>query len=292
MSKYTQFLLVILYGFLTMTMLFLVKQLFGIEPHHISDWIVLLVITGWLIICFSAVYWLTDFLLLFMQVRKPILEEEQKLLVAMHTIQRKAGDKKQYRLRVGEGQGLNAYAIGHHTIVVSKNFVALLDHEQLCGLLAHEMGHLRSRDCMATLGFFVADFLPRLVDRIFRQGIKISIIASLLFPIIGIVIVMMIFTQLSVFTIVATTVLFLVSLWILNRVFRFLWLINSRFTEYRQDNFAHQLGFGPALKEVLLLINDSVPTQRVDQYHILTRSTHPILHNRIRRLEKLSGQRR
>jgi Zn-dependent protease with chaperone function len=70
------------------------------------------------------------------------------------------------------------------------------------------------------------------------------------------------------------------------------WLLNSRYTEYRQDAFAHQLGSGLELKQVLKKILDTSPPQRVDQYSTIIRTTHPIIHNRIRRLEKLSGLRR
>jgi Zn-dependent protease with chaperone function len=292
MSKYVQFLLVIAYGFLTITALFLVKQLFRIGPHHVGDWLVVAVMIAWLALCFSTVYWLTDIMLFFKQVRKPILEEEQRLILCLFEVQKRANDKKRYRLRIGERMGFNAYAIGYHTIVISKDCLDILTDKELCALLAHEMGHLKSKDCMAIMGFYLASWLPGMVNQLFRSGIRISLVLSLIFPIIGILILFFIFTKLSIFIIAGTILGFLLLMWLLNPVFSFLWLMNSRFTEYRQDAFAHQLGYGLELKQVLLKIIEISPGASVDRYSILTRSTHPILHNRIRRLEKLAGLRR
>lgn len=109
---------------------------------------------------------------------------------------------------------------------------------------------------------------------------------------IGILMLFFIFTQQPVFVYVVTILLFIAFLRLINPVFRFLWLLNPRFTEYRQDAFAQRLGFGPALKQVLLKLLQHSPPQPVNRYLIITRSSHPILHNRIRRLEKLEGLRR
>jgi Zn-dependent protease with chaperone function len=292
MSRYAQFLLVIAYGFLTIIALLLVWQLFDLGPRPSNDWVVISIIIGWLAICFSAVYWLTDILLFFMHVRKPILEEEQRLIVCLNEIQKRAKDKKRYRFRITEDMGINAFAIGHHTITVSKGCLQQFTDNELCALLAHEMGHLRTNDCMAAMAFVVANYLPGLVARIFTWGVKFFVLWGTMVILIGIILLFLIFSKVSIFISVVAILGFLLLLRLLNPVFRFLWLFNSRLTEYRQDAFAHELGFGMELKQVLLKILESRPPQPVNQYFIITRSTHPEVHNRIRRLEKLQGLRR
>ena len=67
-----------------------------------------------------------------------------------------------------------------------------------------------------------------------------------------------------------------------------LWRWNSRLTEYRQDGFAQQLGYGDGLKDALLKIIRSLPPQEVNVFTVLARHQHPVIYNRIRRLEKLA----
>ncbi len=292
MSRYIQFLLVILYGFLTISALALVWQLFCLGSHDVRDWVVFSIIAGWLVLCFSAVYWLTDILLFFMQLRKPILEEEQRLVLSLYEIQRRAKDKKHYRFRITENMNPEAFAIGHHTIVISKGFMKMLTDDELSALLAHEMGHLRTRDCMAGLAFYLANLLPGIVVRVFSWGVRTSIILGTLVIIIGILMLFIVLMKALVFIYVATILGFLLFMRLLNPVFRFFWFLNSRYTEYRQDAFAQKLGFGLELKQVLLKLAQDCPPQPVSRFFIVTRSSHPIIHNRIRRLEKLQGLRK
>lgn len=299
MSKYVQFILVIIYVFITISALYLLWFLLGNGKQHFGDWMVFTIIAGWLVMCFSTVYWYTDIFLFFKQVRKPILEEEQRLIVSLHEVQKRANDKRHYRLRVEESTGLNAFAIGYHTIVVSKDCIKYLDHGELCALLAHEMGHLRTRDCMAAFAFYFANQPPGFVAKFFKGGLKfaggrIKAVGrqSLLAALIVLIVLLFILSKSSILYYLLPIVSFIIFLWLLNIVFSFLWLLNSRFTEYRQDAFAHRLGFGPDLKRVLLKIVETNAPLPVDQYSTLIRSTHPVLHNRIRRLEKLAGLRK
>jgi Zn-dependent protease with chaperone function len=299
MSKYVQFALVIIYGSISLMALYLLFFLLLNGRLNLNDWMIFAIIAGWLTICFSAVYWCTNIFLFFRQVRKPILEEEQRLIVSLHEIQKRAYDKNHYRLRVEETNDLNAFAIGYNTIVVSKNCIKNLSHEELCALLAHEMGHLRTKDPMAGLAFHFANLLPGFVNRFLTAALKFSenrikavIRRSLLAAFITIIVLLFILSKTSVLNYLLPIVGFVIVLWLLNVIFFFLWLLNSRFTEYRQDAFAHKLGFGTELKQVLIKIIETHPHMRVDQFSVITGSTHPILHKRIRRLEKLQGFRK
>ena len=299
MSKYVQFLLVIFYAAIIITALYLLWFLLGNGNLKIEGWMVFAIMAGWLVICFSAVYWHTDIFLFFGQIRKPVFEEEQRLIVCMYEVQKRANDKSRYCLRVEENNGLNAFAIGNHTIVVSKDCIKDLTQKELSALLAHEIGHLRKKDCMAGQAFYFANQLTGFVTRFFTAGLKFfgrRIIAfrpqSLLATILMLIVVLFILSKVAVLNYFIPILCFGIFIWLLNTAFFFLWLLNSRFTEYRQDAFAHKLGLGLELRQVLLKIVETSSLLNVDRYSILTRSAHPILHNRIRRLEKLSGLRK
>jgi Zn-dependent protease with chaperone function len=84
---------------------------------------------------------------------------------------------------------------------------------------------------------------------------------------------------------VIPVILFVVVFSVFNRVFGFLTLMLSRLAEYRQDAFAFRLGYGDELRKVLeKLAASSEPV--VNRYYIVMHSTHPVIYNRIRRLEK------
>jgi Zn-dependent protease with chaperone function len=298
MSKYAQFILVIIYAFATITALYILFFLLRSGKLQLDNWTLFTIIAGWLAICFTAVYWYTDLFLLFQRIRKPIPKEEERLLASLYDVQKKANDKKHYRLLVGKTSGLYAFAIGYHTIVVSKDCLKVLTHEELCALLAHEMGHLRTRDCIAGQAFYFANLLPAFIDgfftikrRTYESNLHAIIRQCILATLLLLTALIVISSKISVLPYLVPIISFVILLWLFKAVFFFLWLLNSRFTEYRQDEFAHKLGFGPELKKVLLkTIVTGVPSH-VDRYSILTRSIHPIIHNRIRRLEKLQGLR-
>ncbi len=76
----------------------------------------------------------------------------------------------------------------------------------------------------------------------------------------------------------------------LSPVFRFFWLLISRYTEYKQDAYAWELGYGAELRAALYKLTLGDP-QRVNGFMILMSSSHPVIYNRIRKLEKLEGLR-
>lgn len=299
MNKYVQFILVVIYALVTITAVCLLYFLLGNKKLLDSDLIVSAIIAGWILICLSAVYWFTDIYLFFSQVRKPVYEEERRLILSLQQIQRKINDAKKYRFRIAEKNGINTFAVGYRTIVVSKDSFKFLTDNELSALLAHEIGHLRTRDTMASLAFYFANLLPGLVGRmkfakIKSKGKMIASAASkgLLASIIVLITILFILSKTNTLLYILPVISFVVLLWIFNKIFIFLWLMNLRFTEYRQDEFVQKLGFGIELKQALLKIVETNSAGRVDQFTIITRGTHPIVYNRIRRLEKLEGLRK
>ena len=290
MSKYLQFVLVILYAVMTITAIFIFCSLFGwlnSSPH--TDRIFILVQLGWLCFCFSAAWFIPDILMLFRPVRRPILEEELWLEKCLSTLRERTGQTKKYRLRIEEEMSINAYATGHHTIVVSKGSLAELTQEELTAVIAHEMGHLTSRDGIAIMAYVCATYVPRQLSFILKLLIKFIAAIGIAGGLVGLIFLALLFAWFHLFLYLLSAIALVLLIGVLERIFRYLWLLNSRYMEYRQDAFAHQLGFGSELRISLLKIIGNTP-QKVSFFDMLA-SSHPIIHNRIRRLEKLTGLR-
>ncbi len=300
MSKYIQFILVILYAALTISTFFIVIDVFGWLHKPLRDSLVLLTIFIWLLLSFSAAWFLTGFFLLFMNTRKPILEEEQRLGHSLEDIQKRANDNARYRLMIQEEMGMDAFAIGYRTIVVSRGLLNELTDFEIKAVMAHELGHLTSKDCVASMAYFLTGYLPRnasFICRLTWRRLKryfsmlflpggLSRLGGLLGRLILIGFALFYFHLAKYMEAILFYILLLHRI---NHLFRFLWKLNSRHTEYRQDAFAQKLGLGNDLRVALCKLIGNVP-QKVNFFYIF-QCEHPFMHNRIRRLEKMEGLR-
>lgn len=297
MSKYLQFILVACYGFLTAAAILLFLDLLRLRPHGLSDRWICLIIAGWLLFSFSAAWWLTGILLLFRPVRKPILEEEQLLLGQLRDIMEKqSGNSRNYRLLIHEDNAANAYAIGCRTIVVYRGLLMELEPQEVRAVLAHELGHHSSGDPVAGMAFSIVSWLPRQIAGLIRiawgflfRFVRRVFSTNLLLLLVLFIALLFLLAYSNLLYYVVSVLAFSILLFFLNRIFNLLWFLNSRRTEYRQDAFAHQLGFGYDLKIALQKLVGNQP-QKVSFFFIL-QSTHPVIFNRIRKLEQLEGLR-
>ncbi len=191
------------------------------------------------------------------------------------------------KLRVHESGKWNAFATGIRTIAVSKRMLADLTDDELKGVLAHELGHLISYDTVIVAAYVTAGYLPWTLGFVYRWIVKVAIRGfSLLSGIIWLLIFGGILYFLHLLPAVVAIILFVIVFAILNRAFNFLSLLLSRLAEYRQDAFAQRLGYGKGLRDVLEKLTFK-EEHVVNPYYILFHSTHPIIYNRIRRLEEL-----
>lgn len=303
MSKYINAVLVTLYVVLTIFCLLLVLVIAGVKISDRTAWLIMM---GWVVLCFSSAYLFTDVLLFFgSRIRKPIRAEAEKLEMAFTSVQERAGYTKKVKLRVQESTDWNAFATGTRTIAVTKGVLAEASDDELKGLLAHELGHLMSYDTIVGSAYWIAGYLPSIVRWVYRriaaivmsgfrqrvlvqtnQGIMKAGRFNLLSGIVWLVIVVAIFYFLHILQAIVAIVFFVVVFGILNVIFRWLTLVLARFSEYRQDAFAARLGFGKGLRDMLekLTYQGNPP---VNLYFIVFHCTHPIIYNRIRRLEKM-----
>ncbi|NIG54541.1 M48 family metalloprotease [Chitinophaga sp. Cy-1792] len=297
-SNSLKFVLLLSYIFLAVTATFIAIAAFH-PVKALPDSVFWLTLAGATLLCLSGVYWLVPVMELSMNVRRPIQAEEQRLQRCMTILQRKAQDSRKYRLRIIATEGPAAFAIGARTIAVSPDLMDMLDDEELTAVLAHEMGHLRARDTFASAGLLIAYHVPAYIQRVtlnvtlgmarhfireaFAQGIVVSLLAFL-----------MLFGIAYYFHALPWIMMFLflgLFFLLLNLVFNFFYRADSRFTEYRRDAFAARLGYGKALSTSLLKISQYSGSGRVSLWYVFFRDTHPILHNRIRKLEKMELKR-
>jgi heat shock protein HtpX len=285
MNKTLQIALVAFYVSLTGFCFLLSLAISGV---YISWFTFYVVMAGWLLFCFLSVHILGPLRLYFHgRLRKPIMEEEARLQDCFTEVLQRAGCVKKFRLRIAEVEGEEAFACNNNVIAISKAMLDRLTDEELKGVLAHELGHLMSKDTMVSWAFVTASDLPRMVRRVF--GMLGPIIRRLLALTLILLIILFLFRPMLLMPVIAM-VLFLVTFSLLDRLFRWLRLVLSRQCEYKQDAYAHRLGYGAGLRDALKKLAQ-YGRERVNAYFILMNGTHPVIYHRIRRLEKLEGMR-
>ena len=276
---------VVLYIVLSVSLLLLTLEISGV---YISWLTLFAAITGALSFCFSAVHLLGWPQLFFHgNLRQPILEEEIRLASCLNEVLRGAGCRKKFRLRIIEVEAYDVVACNTDIIAISRSLLDRLTDEELKGVLAHELGHLLSRDTTVCRAFATASLIPELI-RVHNKW-KIRLMRS--FGLLSIVIALLLWTFRPMWLLSLLAAVFsLLIFYVMHRLFRWLMLLVSRLTEYRQDAFAHQLGHGAGLMKALKKMAD-YGRERVNIYFILKKGMKPVIYNRIRKLETLEGMR-
>src|SRR5882757_8313565 len=181
MYKILQIGLVTLYVLLTGFSFLFVLALSGVYISWLTFYAAM---AAWVIFCSLSVYILGPLHLFFHgRLRQPILEEEVRLKDCFMEVLNSAGCRKNFRLRIVEVENEEALACNNNVIAVSKTLLNRLTDEELKGVLAHELGHLMSKDTMISWAFVTAGDLPGMVRRIYR------LIRLLILPIAGLVLV-------------------------------------------------------------------------------------------------------
>lgn len=285
MQKIIQTVLVVLYIILSVCLLLLIFALSGVD----ISWLTLFASTGGCILfCFSGVHFLGLPRLFFHgHLRKPILDEEIRLTSCLNEVSRDAGCHKKFRLRIIEVVEYDVLACNTDIIAISRSLLDRLTDEELKGILAHELGHLLSRDTTVCWAFAMASFIPDMIP--WHYKLTARMVTSFTFLTAVLMLLLILFKPmplLSFFGVLFSMLVF----YLVHRIFRRLMLLMSRLTAYRQDAFAHRLGHGAGLMKALKKMAD-YGREQVNTYFILMNGTKPVIYNRIRRLEELEGMR-
>jgi heat shock protein HtpX len=246
-------------------------------------------------------WFIADYILFrHLPVRKPILSEEQKLEKLFAPVVQQTAFIKKVRLRITEEMELDAFAIGQRTIAISRKMLETFSDDELQGVMAHELGHLQDRDCLVGAAFEMATALPfpfyfKLPVLIKKKQKKYIILRPLIkiFRVMLLIFLLILFFnsyyrhRVIIFIVVALCFILFPRI---TKIFDLFWRTVTRFIEYKQDAHAHKLGFGDGLRKALER-SISENGERVNLYENMMKFDHPVIYNRIRRLEKLSGLR-
>jgi len=185
-------------------------------------------------------------------------------------------NKKPIRIHVGiiDKMEVNACAIGKHTVAVTRGAIEVFTEDQLKGVIAHELGHIWTRDTVASIFLLVSN------GYYYLFALFVNIFIYLL-------------DKVSTLIGDRTTGQFLCSVLrflfkIVNFFFSFpikaVVALESRRTEYRADQFAYELGYGEELKSALYLLRKISLGDNSDLIKKMMDS-HPRLTARIEQLE-------
>lgn len=206
--------------------------------------------------------------------RKPTSDEAQRLGQAMSIVCCRAQENPaDYNMYVCNMKMMNAFAIGQNNIAVTLPLLNGMYVEEVAGILAHEMGHIRHSDTDTALIISVMGSFGTLVIRIYNMVILAIQFLSFI-PVLG-----WFFYIFSWF--------FLFQIWL----FQFLMqlplhlvtMFSSRQDEYEADLYACQIGLGVQLYQGLTLIS-----QGDTRKNFLTRlfASHPDTEKRLKRIRE------
>jgi Zn-dependent protease with chaperone function len=294
-SKHCQILLFLSYTLLSSGFVLSGLRKLGV-PISPTQYVVIM--NGWVLYCVGIGPWAASHnLFRHSKVRKPVLAEEKLITGLFSEVQLRSTFRKPVWLGIVEESGSNAFATGMRTISISKGILKNFTHEEIKGIMAHELGHLESWDCILGAAITTAASIPTKIHRFFARIAGLIFKGCMLLLLrIGMVVILFLTYGYLLYSHdhpsqpISIFILFILVFPFFQRLTNFCWHTISRFREYRQDAFAHSLGYGQGLLEALhkLSVDGDMP---VNRYQNLMTDSHPIIFNRIRRLEKLLGLR-
>lgn len=166
---------------------------------------------------------------------------------------------------------VNAYALGHRTVIITRGLINNMDADMIRGVLAHEFGHIASGDSDLKLGISVSNGILWLATIAFNLIIVlIAGLVAILSEKAG--------NWLSVLGITIVTLIY--TIWV--KLGMLLVNATSRKDEYAADAFAVDCGYGNHLYAALDAL-DGVKTK--SSFFSLLASTHPDTVDRLKAIK-------
>lgn len=166
---------------------------------------------------------------------------------------------------------VNAYALGHKTVIITRGLINNMDADMIRGVLAHEFGHIASGDSDLKLGISVSNGILWLATIAFNLIIVlIAGLVAILSEKAG--------NWLSVLGITIVTLIY--TIWV--KLGMLLVNATSRKDEYAADAFAVDCGYGNHLYAALDAL-DGVKTK--SSFFSLLASTHPDTVDRLKAIQ-------
>ena len=212
--------------------------------------------------------------------RAPTRQERDALHRAWNVVtQANHISPQQYVLAVADSDELNAFATGGHLVVVSSWAIANLSHDELCGVLAHELSHHIG---MHTIALTVGQWLTIPIIVLARIGFLFQNIAHAATDT---------FAKRSPWAAFAgrtiTGVLTIVS-WLFLSMITVSQIIGNavgKGAEFKADETVVDMGFGRQLRNALRIVVDSGNGTRQTHWRDRLVTAHPPARTRVARLE-------
>lgn len=151
------------------------------------------------------------------------------------------------KLYINKDLNRNAFATGRKTICLTRGILDSSD-EEIKGVLAHEFGHLSNKDTDLVLLITIGNLFATIFFLIYRWTFLImGIFAGIFYRS---------WTTLIMTFLIDVILVALMSLW--TKLGTMLVMYSSRQNEYEADHFAHKLGYGLQLIDVLDSFGDGV----------------------------------
>jgi Zn-dependent protease with chaperone function len=218
--------------------------------------------------------------------RKPQPEEKAKLQKAWSVVaQANHLRSSQFVLAVIDADDVNAFASGGHLVVVSSYAVDNLTHEQLTGVLAHELSHHLGYH---TVALTVAQWLSLPIVILARIGFSVQNVAraasSSFAPQSRVV---QIIEKVFVALLTVVSYVFLAALTVAQTIGN----VVGKGTEFKADERAIQMGFGKELSSALRHVIEEGSGDRPTNWRDRLISAHPPARTRVARIDANLRQR-
>ncbi|MCE2854310.1 MAG: M48 family metalloprotease [Ilumatobacteraceae bacterium] len=188
----------------------------------------------------------------------------------------------QFILAIADGDEVNAFACGGHLMVVSSYAVNELDHDELCGVLAHELSHHLG---LHTVALTVSQWLSLPVVLFAQLGFMLQNVADVTANTLRV-------KSLDVLGRTVAGTLTIIS-WIFIAdlsLARYLSNAAGKGAEFRADRNAVELGFGKQLSRALRRVVDEGRDERPKNWRDRIVTSHPPARTRVARIDAYQRQ--
>jgi len=222
---------------------------------------------------------------LFESARPVLTKQEKEYLMPIYTdvyedIKAKNSKINDVVLYIQDVMTVNAFAIGKHTVVITKGAIETFSESELKGVLVHEFGHIVHGHTMSA------------VLNVVGNGIfSIAVLTTRLY-ILLIELIIITFEKSIILKILFTLIRFIFDMILVLLLFigQAILSLNSQQQEFEADKFVYENGYGSELVGALYLLQKMNMSQKMTIKQKLTAS-HPLLAFRINKIENmLDGQ--
>ena len=215
--------------------------------------------------------------------RTPLREERDRLQRAWLIVaQASHVPASRFILAIADGDEVNAFACGGHLMVVSSYAVNELDHDELCGVLAHELSHHLG---LHTVALTISQWLSLPVVMFAQLGFMLQNVADVASNTLRV-------KSLDVLGRMVAGTMTIVS-WVFIAdlsLARYLSNAAGKGAEFRADRNAVELGFGKQLSRALRRVIDEGRDDRPTNWRDRIVTSHPPARTRVARIDAYQRQ--